>query len=261
MTLALDFGNSYLLIGLLAAAIPLVLHLLSSIKAQEVLFPTLRFLKSSMERTARRRRIQHWLLLLLRAALLGFLAMAVSEPISKASQGWLGGQSFAAVVILDNSYSMLARSESTTRFEQARSEAKMLLGGDRQNYNPPGMAALLTTNGPQTANELTANIDEVLGGGGQGGDQLQPCADRAVRAEGHRHPPGRQVHAAEIHLPLQRHAADQLRRNPPGPSRSPPARTSTCLSSTPPTARSTTWGSPTSRSPAREWWTSSSSSR
>lgn len=157
MTLALVFATPLLLLGLLAAAIPFVLHLLSSVKAQEVLFPTLRFLKSSMERTSRRRKLQHWLLMLLRAALLGLLALAVAEPLSKAGQGWLGGEKFAAVVILDNSYSMEAHSESSTRFALAKSEAMNLLGGDPQNQ--PLRAAVLITNGAQVAPALTERIE------------------------------------------------------------------------------------------------------
>ncbi len=57
--LAFGFATPLLLLGLLATAIPFILHLLSSVKAQEVFFPTLRFLKRSMEKTARRRRIQN----------------------------------------------------------------------------------------------------------------------------------------------------------------------------------------------------------
>lgn len=161
MTLAMDFASPWLLLGVLAAAIPFILHLLSSVKAQEVFFPTLRFLKSSMERTARRRKIQHWLLLLLRAALLGLLAMAVAEPLTKAGQSWLGGQKFAAVVILDNSYSMQARSESMTRFRIAQDEAKNLLGGNKQDVQPPTLAALLTTNGSQAAPVLSGNLEQM----------------------------------------------------------------------------------------------------
>ena len=119
--LALPFATPLLLIGLVAAAIPFVLHLLSSVRAQEVYFPTLRFLKASLQKTARRRHIQHWLLLLLRSGLLALLAIAVAEPISQATGGWLGGQEHAAVIILDNSGSMgiqfqaRQRSNSTTR--------------------------------------------------------------------------------------------------------------------------------------------------
>ena len=59
MLIAFTFVTPLLLLGLLAAAIPFVLHLLASVRAQDMLFPTLRFLKISMEKTARRRRLQH----------------------------------------------------------------------------------------------------------------------------------------------------------------------------------------------------------
>src|SRR6056297_931669 len=106
MILGLTFATPLLLIGLLAAGIPFVLHLLSSVNAPEVHFPSLRFLHSSMQKTARRRRIQQWLLLALRSLLLALLAMAVAEPISEATGGWLGSGRSAAVIVVDNSYSM-----------------------------------------------------------------------------------------------------------------------------------------------------------
>lgn len=154
MMLGLTFGTPLLLIGLLAAAVPLVIHLMSSVKAQEVLFPTLRFLQSSMQRTARRRHLQHWLLLLMRMVLLGLLAFAVAEPISNASRGFLGGQDYAAVIVLDDSYSMEARAQGgATRFALAKAQARALLDGERR----PAQAALLTTSGQYTSRSLLAD--------------------------------------------------------------------------------------------------------
>jgi|GEM_PF-1082316 len=152
---AFDFVTPWLLLGLLAAGIPFLLHLLSSVRAQEVYFPTLRFLRSSMEKTARRRRIQHWLLLVLRAALLCFLALAVAEPISRATGGWLAGRRYAAAVILDNSFSMAAKGAGgASRLAQAKIEAASLLGGT----DSPALAAVLTTNGGAVSKEMNANF-------------------------------------------------------------------------------------------------------
>jgi len=156
MTLALTFATPLLLIGLVAAGIPFLLHLLSSIKAQEVYFPTLRFLRMSMEKTARRRRIQHWLLLLLRAGLLALLALAVSEPISEAVGGWLTGRRYAAVLVVDNSLSMSARSGDSNRLARAKAEAGALLGGD----DKPAEAALMTTNGGHVSTHLVGELKE-----------------------------------------------------------------------------------------------------
>ncbi|MFP4105131.1 MAG: BatA domain-containing protein [Phycisphaerae bacterium] len=150
----IDFASPLLLIGLLAAGIPFLLHLLSSVKAREAEFPTLRFLKMSMEKTARRRKIQHWLLLALRSLLLAALAIAVAQPILKSTGGLLGGENTAAVIVLDNSYSMAVQSESGSRFEQARLQAGQLLSGERR----PAMAAVMTTAPGGEADALSADL-------------------------------------------------------------------------------------------------------
>ena len=147
-----------LLFGLAAAAIPFVLHLLSSVKAQEVYFPTLRFLRRSMEKTARRRRIQHWLLLLLRALLLAFLAISAAEPFTEATGDWSSGRSYDAVIIVDNSFSMMATrgdqagrgadQADRTRLARARNEAARLLNGP----NRPALATVMTTCRPHPEN-------------------------------------------------------------------------------------------------------------
>jgi hypothetical protein len=155
MLAALEFLSPWLLLGLAAAAIPLVLHLLSSVRAQEVYFPTLRFLRLSMEKTARRRRVQHWLLLALRSLLLALLAMALAQPLTRGDGKWLGGGNSAVVVVLDNSLSMSAQRAGSTRLSQAKAQAAALLGGEDR----PTLAALLATNGPDPAPEsLTADL-------------------------------------------------------------------------------------------------------
>ncbi len=160
MTLGLTFTAPLLLIGLAAAGIPWLLHLLSSVRAREVSFPTLRFLRSSMQKTARRRRIQHWLLLALRSLLLAALAVAVAQPITQSTGGWAGNPRYAAVLVVDNSLSMTAPGPGgSTRLEYARGQAAALLGGD----DKPAAAALLTSAGPEGTAELTGQLDRVRG--------------------------------------------------------------------------------------------------
>jgi len=154
------FATPLLLIGLLAAGIPFLLHLLSSVRAQDMMFPTLRFLRMSMEKTARRRRLQHWLLLLLRAALFALLALSVAEPVTRATGGWLGNQRYAAVVILDNGYSMAVNGAKGSRFSRAKTGATALLSGDTK----PALAALLTTNGGFVSRGLAGGLDELRDG-------------------------------------------------------------------------------------------------
>jgi len=153
--LAFGFVTPLLLIGVLAAGIPFALHLLSSVRAQDMMFPTLRFLRMSMEKTARRRRLQHWLLLILRAALFAFLALAVAEPLSEATGGWLAGQRYSAVLVLDNGYSMAVNDTEGNRFERAKADAVALLSGDDR----PSTAALLTAAGGFVSRDLTGGLD------------------------------------------------------------------------------------------------------
>jgi hypothetical protein len=180
MMLALTFATPLLLAGLAAAAIPFILHLLSNVRAKQVQFPTLRFLRASMARTARRRRIQHWLLLLLRAALLAVLAMAVAEPISRATGGWLSGGGSAAAVVLDNSYSMAASAGTGNRFERARAEAAGLLGGDEK----PAVAAMLSAAGGFASGDLTGKLETLRDGLATADIQYGPgrLADRVAEA-------------------------------------------------------------------------------
>ena len=154
MTLAFTFGNWWLLLGVLAAAIPVVLHLLSSVRAPEAYFPTLRFLRISMEKTARRRRLEHWLLLLVRSLLLALLALAVAEPILKAAGGFLVDPRSAAVLIVDNSHSMGVRSGGSSRLDHALRESGKLLGGSQR----PSSAALLVTNASGRAEVLQGDL-------------------------------------------------------------------------------------------------------
>jgi len=157
MMLAFRFGTWPLLIGVLAAAIPFVLHLLASVRARQAYFPTLRFLRLSMEKTARRRRIQHWMLLLLRALLLAVLALGVAEPISQAAGQWLKGSRSAVVVVLDDSYSMAVRHGEGTRFDAAKTEVAALLSGK----DKPALAAVVTTAGEPTEEKLTDRLDQL----------------------------------------------------------------------------------------------------
>jgi len=182
MMLGLSFLAPWLLAGLLAMGIPLALHLLARSRAQEVLFPTLRFLKLSMAKTARRRRIQHMFLMLLRMLLLGLLALAVAEPVTRTVGGWMRGKDYACVIILDNSMSMRARQGAAgddqgfqTRLDRAKAEAKAMLSGD----DKPALAAILATNGPQTMDELHGSLDVVR----EAIDRVSPAYERAPLAQ------------------------------------------------------------------------------
>jgi|GEM_PF-4733094 len=128
------------LFGAMLAVIPLILHLLSQRQGPRVYFPTLRFLKLCVHKTARRRRVENLLLLIFRMALLGLLAMALAEPFVPSTLAGSGPRD--TVIILDNSYSMSTRELGTERFRTAKEIAADLLRSSER-------VSLIITSGPE----------------------------------------------------------------------------------------------------------------
>jgi hypothetical protein len=91
---AMNFSDPVMLLGLLAAGIPVLLHLLNRVRSPVVRFPTLRFLRVTAQKTSRKRQVQQFLLLLLRMAVFAMIAMAVAGPLVH------GGSPFAAYGML-----------------------------------------------------------------------------------------------------------------------------------------------------------------
>lgn len=76
----MTFINLSLLLGLGIAAIPVVLHLMLRSRPKRIEFPALRLLEARRTSNARRMKLRHLLLLLLRIAVLVALVMALTRP-------------------------------------------------------------------------------------------------------------------------------------------------------------------------------------
>lgn len=128
----MTFLNPLLLFGLFAAAIPIIIHLLTLRKLKTVEFSTLQFLKELQKTKMRRVKIRQWLLLALRTLLVIAVVLAFSRPAlrgSLASFG-LGGTTHAKttiVILLDDSPSMSVRNERGMLFTQAKDFAQQIL--------------------------------------------------------------------------------------------------------------------------------------
>src|SRR5256714_12230648 len=85
------FLHPLALVGLAAAAIPALLHLLERRVPPEGEFPPLRYLSEAERQNARRLKLRHLLLLLLRTALIVLLVLAAARPLfpTQASGGAL----------------------------------------------------------------------------------------------------------------------------------------------------------------------------
>lgn len=121
----MTFLNPFILFGLAAAAIPIVLHLFNLRRLRTIEFSTLTFLKELQKTKIRRLKIRQILLLILRTLLIVFLVLAFSRPTLRGSIiGSLGTHAkTTAVLIIDDSYSMTATDEKGDVLKQAKHAA------------------------------------------------------------------------------------------------------------------------------------------
>src|SRR5712691_11573978 len=97
-----SFIHPLALLGLAAAAIPALLHLLHRRIPPEIDFPPVRYLSAAERESARRLKLRHLLLLILRTALIVAIVLAAARPLVPLRGGG-AHQPTAAVIILDNS--------------------------------------------------------------------------------------------------------------------------------------------------------------
>ena len=114
-----------MLIGLVAAAIPLAIHLLHHSQTRPIPFSNLDFLRRLHHSRMRRVRLRQWLVLLLRTLIILLLVLAFSRPAHRSGGGGWWGRSapIAAVVLFDQSYSTTYRRPEGRLFDQMQRQA------------------------------------------------------------------------------------------------------------------------------------------
>ena len=120
----MSFVHPLALLGLAAAAIPALLHLLQRRIPPEVDFPPVRYLSAAERESARRLKLRHLLLLILRTALIVTIVLAAARPLVPLRGGG-AHQPTAAVIILDNSPSSGAIVDGGLVLERLRAAARM----------------------------------------------------------------------------------------------------------------------------------------
>ena len=124
----MGFLNPFMLFGITAVSVPIIIHLLNRRKFQKVVWAAMRFLKISVEQNQRRMKVEDLILLMLRCLLLVLLALALARPAIKQAAGDMFGQSkVTGVIILDNSQSMGMSDGTQTRFEKAKKTAEQAI--------------------------------------------------------------------------------------------------------------------------------------
>jgi hypothetical protein len=114
------------LAGLVAVAVPVLIHLINRERKVVVEFPSLMFLQRIPYRSVRRQKIRHLLLLLLRCAALALLAAAFARPFfDRRHAGIATTGAREVVILLDRSSSM----GYADRWTKAKTAAKKVVSG------------------------------------------------------------------------------------------------------------------------------------
>ena len=129
----MTFLTPLFLIGLAGLAVPILLHLIQRERKQVVQFPSLMFLRRIPYQSVRRRRIRHWLLLMMRLAALALIVLAFARPFFRGADppAAAGGGAREVVILLDRSYSMGYGDRWARAQAAARSAVDSLTAADR----------------------------------------------------------------------------------------------------------------------------------
>ena len=121
--------NPLILIGILAAGIPLLIHLWSKKRAKIIDFSSIQFLMSINRRKFRRLRLRQIFVLILRMLIILLLVIGLARPIFKSRWAMAAGGKTkrSVVIILDNSYSMGYSDLQGNRFDEAKDSAIRIL--------------------------------------------------------------------------------------------------------------------------------------
>ena len=157
------FLNPSILLGLLAAAIPILIHILNFRKLQKVEFSTLSFLKELQKSKIKKIKLKQWLLLLLRTLIIIFIILAFARPTLE-NVSIAGGASTAkssSLFILDNSFSMSYVGDDGSNFNKSKKIAKNIISKMHEGDDIiilKSTDSVLTTSSQETATKFIDDL-------------------------------------------------------------------------------------------------------
>ncbi|MCC6638009.1 MAG: BatA domain-containing protein, partial [Ignavibacteriaceae bacterium] len=127
----MNFLSPGLLFGLLAASIPILIHLLNLRKLKKIDFSTLHFLKLIEKQKVRRVKLIQWLLMALRVLIIAMLVLGFSRPVIQDVRipGFTSASKTSAVIVIDDSFSMEVVDGRGSYFNQLKNGVNLILSG------------------------------------------------------------------------------------------------------------------------------------
>jgi len=149
--------NPWMLVALLAMAIPLIIEWLFRRRRQRIAFPAMRYLMNPKKR--RRVKLQDLILLLIRTVVPGVLVLALARPLLRPEPGRGAAQpSRHVAIVLDGTYSMGQSIGQTTAIEVGKSMAQEVLRGLPRDT---AVSLVYLGNRPEVLRERTTDRDSV----------------------------------------------------------------------------------------------------
>ena len=154
----MQFVNPLYLFGLLAVAIPVIIHLFNFRRFRKVYFTNVRFLQELKQQTQKQSQLRHLLILATRILAITALVMAFAQPYIPLSdkQSKIASRN-AVSVFVDNSFSMEAVGSKGTLLDEAKQKASEIASA----YKSTDLFQLLTNDFEGRHQRLVAR-DEFL---------------------------------------------------------------------------------------------------
>ncbi|HEX5243650.1 MAG TPA: BatA domain-containing protein [Tepidisphaeraceae bacterium] len=155
-------GWAILGVGMLAAAIPIVIHLLHRQRTTPIRWGAMQFLLESPLKSKRRKKVEHWLLMAARVAALLLLAWALSRPLVQSSHyNPLAGKAPVDIaVVVDHSLSTGRRSGDHTVFDEERGAVQQIASAMRRGDT---LSVILAEHQPRSLAAAPASARDVPG--------------------------------------------------------------------------------------------------
>lgn len=153
----MQFVYPAFLFGLIALAIPVLIHLFNFRRFKTVYFTNVRFLKNIQEETATKNKIKHLLVLISRMLAIAFLVFAFAQPFIPSSQSAKTTSNRAVSIYIDNSFSMEAMQDDEQLLSVAKRKAEEIVNGYTVDDN-----FQLVTNDLEAKHQRLVSKEEVL---------------------------------------------------------------------------------------------------
>ena len=153
----MQFVYPAFLIGLLALAIPVIIHLFNFRRFKTVYFTNVRFLKNIQEETATKNKLKHLLVLISRMLAIAFLVFAFAQPFIPTEQSNKTAAKRAVSIYIDNSFSMESVNNDEQLLNIAKRKAEEIVNG----YTIDDEFQLLTNN-MEAKHQRLVSKDEML---------------------------------------------------------------------------------------------------